>query len=645
MKLEARDRAIQREIAIVCRAALCERILGHGGSALRVAVMVVMLLHGFKERKAKKTYRLWIRFLQELDQQAGENPAYWSAFGHRMVSGESVIDMLVWKPIEVLLTLEGPWKHTLGQWRGPIKASYLPSSAFQTAKSPCVWTFSQYQYSENRYYWHTLQLLLLAIIVPMSTQLNFDAVKKHLIDVNSGLNTQLPLNWLDVLLLLGVIMSLSEGAYALQLYLGVCVLERRLQPVEGGLLVSIALAAIASVYLAYSSWCPLSFGLPQMVNLQYSVSFWVIAMVAQAIYCTLYSALRVTQSFGLITNSMIATFKQVVPFLLLLLLITYAYASQYSILYIYLAGPWTKTVLHSMYYAFTQVLGSVELDEPEFSESLPGTCIKVLFVFMTYVILLNFLVSILSKVYVQSRKMQRRDRLLLMHWYGKEKLVRCAIPPFSILSHFIWVLAYFFPKSMCKCVRIVEKVAYSFTFFPVGLCLKVIVDCICLFPMYIREFAVRSRPRSHIPPSNEEKGTVTVVLHQPCKREMVLWALFGLFLLLLTMIEDWVHYIQLAYRDPILLSPDRLDTSAEELIHISNCEEPQSPQQENKPVCSYMHCKPEGLSAVEFTQQIRADYALACQYPVGELIERARMMDVAEMVEELEREMARLEEL
>lgn len=630
----------------MCHAALCEGVLEHCGSAIRVAVMVVMLLHGFKERKAKKTYRLWLRFLRELDQQAGKDPAYWSAFGHRMVSGESVIDVLVWKRIEVLLTLKGPWKHTLGQWRGPVKASYLPSSAFQTAKSPCVWTFSQYQYSENRYYWHSLQLLLLAIIVPMSTQLNFDVIKQHLIDVNSGSSSQLPLNWLDVLLLLGVIMSLSEGAYALQLYLGVWVLEHRLQPVEGGLLVSIALAAIASVYLAYSSWCSLSFGLNQMIFLNYFVSFWVIAIVVQAIYCTLYSALRVTQSFGLITNSIIATFKQVVPFLLLLLIIIYAYASQYSILYIYLAGPWTKTVLHSMYYAFTQALGSVELNETEFSESVPGTCVKVLFVFMTYVILLNFLVSILSKVYVQSRKMQRRDRMLLMHWYGKEKLVRCAIPPFSILSHFIWIFSYFFPKSMFKCERIVEKVAYSLTFFPVGLCLKVIVDCVCLFPRYIREFATRSKPRSHIPPSNEEKGTVTVVLHQPCKQEIVVWAVFGLFLLLLTMIEDWINYIRLAYRDPILLSPDRLDTSAEELINISNCGEPQLPQQKNStPVWSYMHCKPEGLSAMEFTQQIRADYALACQYPVGELIERAQMKDVAEMVEELEREVARLEGL
>lgn len=283
-KLQVRDQPLQREIAMMCRTALCERLLGHCGSALRVAVLAVVLLSAFKERKARKVCALWLRFVQELDQKAGSDSTYWSAFDQRVVSGDKLIDVIVHSRIEALLTLKGPWKQTLRQWRGPVKASFLPASAFHRGKQSCVWTFAQYQFSQNRYYWHALQLIVVAIIVPMSSQFNFSAIKSHLIAVNLGATSQLPLNWTDATMLFGAIMSLSEGAYALQLYLGVCLQAHRLQPVEGSVLVAGCVATIAGVYLAYSSWCSLSSGYSQMVSLSYAVSFWVLALVSQVIY-------------------------------------------------------------------------------------------------------------------------------------------------------------------------------------------------------------------------------------------------------------------------------------------------------------------------------------------------------------------------
>lgn len=296
-----------------------------------------------------------------------------------------------------------------------------------------------------------------------------------------------------------------------------------------------------------------------------------------------------------------------------------------------------------MYYAFTQVLGSLELDEVEFSEGILSTGVKVLFVFLTNVVLLNFLVSILANVYAQSRKTQRKDRLLIMHWYGKEAGIRCAVPPFSICSHFIWIFSPLFPGSMQKCAKVLEKVAFSLTFFPVGLGLKIIVDCASLFPEYIRGFILRSETKSHLHQSSEQKGTVIVDLQQSCKREIALWAAFGLFSLLFRILEDWITYIQTAYKDPISLPSDRLDTTGEELMNPNICEEPQSPQQEKASV--YIYLKPAGASVQEFAQQLCADRHLAGLYAVSELLESVERKEVVESVRELEKEVDRLEGL
>lgn len=249
-----------------------------------MAVMAVVLLSDYKERKARKVCALWLRLVQEWDLQAGSDPAYWDAFEQRVVSGERLIDIIVRSRNQALLTLKGPWKQTKRQWRGPVQASYLPASAFHPGKSPCIWTFAQYQFSQNRYHWHALQLLFVAIMVPMSSQFNFPIIKSHLMTVNSGTTSQLPLNWTDIPMLVGAIMSLSEGTYALQLYLGMCLQARRLQPVEGSVLIAGCVATTAGVYLAYSSWCSLSSGLSQMISLSYALSFWVLALVIQVIY-------------------------------------------------------------------------------------------------------------------------------------------------------------------------------------------------------------------------------------------------------------------------------------------------------------------------------------------------------------------------
>jgi len=294
-----------------------------------------------------------------------------------------------------------------------------------------------------------------------------------------------------------------------------------------------------------------------------------------------------------------------------------------------------------MYYAFTQVLGSIDLNEAEFSEGALSTVVKVLFVFLTNVVLLNFLVSILAKVYVQSRKTQRRDRLLVMQWYGKEAGVRCAVPPFSVFSHFIWMLSLWFPESMQKCAKVLEKAAYSLTFFPAGLCLKVVVDCVSLFPEYIRGFIVRSGTKSHIHQSSEPRGTVLVDLQQSCKREIALWAIFGLFSLFFRILEDWVAYIQAAYKDPTPLSSDRIATTGEGLISPIVCEESQSPQQES--ISAYIHLKPAGSSAQEYAQQQCVDRFFAGQYSVSELLERVERKEVEETVRALEKEVDRLE--
>lgn len=489
----------------VCEAILKGKVLAFSRNPIAVAGQIVTILQCVKTREKGNLQAQWEKFAQMYDKKLhNKQPnAPVCLYSSKLLSGQTVAEMLLSSKNPALQALLGLRKQVKRTWKGPYKVTLFPSTVLLRLLFPSIgrnqvsyWSFRHFLQSPKcRFYLCIWGNLLSTVVIQMSIQAKLPALRTY---VNQGSieGHYMTIDTYDIIILAAICYSLSDCGFVLCRMLSCYLSSKRFPHNDLSLYLSLTTSGFGLWYLSVSSWVKAQAGLSQLSNVGVSLACWVVFSSLGIMNCNPHPALRVTGLFGTLTNSIVRVVGQSLSFVVLLFLFAYAYASHFMLVN-QLVSVWAKNIWHSLYYAFITMLGNMPLDVALINSNYSIALLTVLFVLITNVIMLNFFITVLSRIYRDSREIGKMDRMLLEDQYsgqirGNEQFawLNYAIPPFSLVTLAVLPLALAFPRLKVWFSYWLVMLVYCFTLFPIGLGLNFAYNCVLCFPCFLLSYPI-----------------------------------------------------------------------------------------------------------------------------------------------------------
>ena len=546
LKRENRTKEINLAIVDVCEAVLREKVVVYVRNPIAVAGQIVIILQGVKKKDKGDLQKRWEELAKAYDRKIKHkhhNELIW-LYSSRLLSGQTVSEVLISSGNPTLQALSGLREQVKRTWKGPYKVTLLPSTALSCLLRVSIdrghvsyWSFRHFLLSPKcRYYLSIWGNILCAVLLQLAVQAKLPSVRSYAEQGYSAIEGHyMALDGYDIVILAAVGYSLTDSGFVLCRVIYCYLTGKHFSLSDLSLYISAFTTALALWFMSVSSWEGAKSGYSQLVMVGMSLAFWVIFISLGIVYCNPYSALRVTSLFGALTNSLVRVTSHSLPFIVLLFLFGYAYASHFM-LENQLSSVWAKNIWHSLYYAFVTMLGNLELNVNLLENNFSSSIITVLFVLITNVIMLNFLVTLLSRIYKESREIGKREKTLLEAKYASQmratlhySWLNCLIPPFSLLAIVVLPLAIAVPKVKTWLSYWLVMAVYCLTLFPVGMLLNLACNCTLFLPCFLLSYP-HSNKLQHFPgkvsPLRLDK--VELFTSQPSCLLYLQWTLCGM---------------------------------------------------------------------------------------------------------------------
>lgn len=477
--------------------------MGFAKNPIAVAGQIVTILQGVEKKAKGNLQAQWEQFAQLYDTKLHSKRPNTSLclYSSVLLSGQTVTEMLISSQNPALQALIGLRKQVKRTWEGTYKATLLPSTVLLHMLYPSLdqtqvsyWAFRHFlQSSKCRFYLCIWGNLLSTVLLQMSIQAKLPSVRAY-VDQGNIQGQYMAIDIYDIFILVPICYSLSDSGYVLCRAISCYMSSQRFPARDLSLCISIVTSVFGLWYITVSSWVRTEAGYSQLSKVGVTLAFWVLFTSLGLVNGDSHTALRVTGLFGPLTNSLVRVVTQSLSFVVLLFLCAYAYASHFMLVS-QLMSVWAEDIWHSLYYAFVVMLGNMPLDVALVSSNYTISLITALFVLITNIIMLNFFITVLSRIYKDSREAGKRERMLLEAQYagqmvGTEQVawLNCAIPPFSLVALAVLPLAVAMPRLKAWLSSWFVRLVYCFTLFPVGLVLNLVCNCVLLIPCFLLSY-------------------------------------------------------------------------------------------------------------------------------------------------------------